>query len=66
MYFKGFQREERSLKYLMWKSDFKLLEASIFKEGDFLHYYDYQKIISYNAPVNILIGERGVRKKLWY
>lgn len=26
------------------------------------HYYDYHKIISYNAPVNILIGERGVGK----
>ena len=27
-----------------------------------MHYYDYQKIISYNASVNILIGERGVGK----
>ena len=27
-----------------------------------IHYYDYQKIISYNCPVNILIGERGVGK----
>lgn len=27
-----------------------------------MHYYNYQKIISYNAPVNILIGERGVGK----
>ena len=27
-----------------------------------LHYYDYQKIISYNCPVNVLIGERGVGK----
>lgn len=27
-----------------------------------MHYYDYQKIISYNCPVNILIGERGVGK----
>lgn len=27
-----------------------------------MHFYDYQKIISYNAPVNILIGERGVGK----
>lgn len=27
-----------------------------------MHYYDYNKIISYNAPVNILIGERGVGK----
>ena len=26
------------------------------------HFYDYHKIISYNAPVNILIGERGVGK----
>ena len=25
-------------------------------------YYDYHKIISYNVPVNILIGERGVGK----
>ena len=27
-----------------------------------IHFYDYQKIISYNCPVNILIGERGVGK----
>ena len=27
-----------------------------------MHYYDYNKIISYNAPVNVLIGERGVGK----
>ena len=27
-----------------------------------LHYYDYNKIISYGCPVNILIGERGVGK----
>ena len=26
------------------------------------HFYDYHKIISYNCPVNILIGERGVGK----
>ena len=25
-------------------------------------YYDYQKIVSYNAFINILIGERGVGK----
>lgn len=25
-------------------------------------YYDYQKILSYNAFINILIGERGVGK----
>jgi len=27
-----------------------------------VHYYDYNKILSYNAPINILIGERGVGK----
>lgn len=27
-----------------------------------MHYYDYSRILSYNAPVNILIGERGVGK----
>lgn len=27
-----------------------------------MHFYDYHKIISYNCPVNILIGERGVGK----
>lgn len=27
-----------------------------------LHFYDYHRIISYNCPVNILIGERGVGK----
>lgn len=27
-----------------------------------MNYYDYDKIISYNIPVNILIGERGVGK----
>lgn len=27
-----------------------------------IHYYNYNKIISYNCPVNILIGERGVGK----
>ena len=26
------------------------------------NYYDYHKIISYNCPLNILIGERGVGK----
>ena len=28
-------------------------------------FYDYQKILSYNAFINILIGERGVRENLW-
>lgn len=27
-----------------------------------MHFYDYHKILSYNAPINILIGERGVGK----
>lgn len=27
-----------------------------------MHFYDYHKILSYNCPVNILIGERGVGK----
>ena len=27
-----------------------------------MHYYDYNKILSYNVPINILIGERGVGK----
>lgn len=27
-----------------------------------MHFYDYHKIISYNCPINILIGERGVGK----
>ena len=27
-----------------------------------MHYYDYHKILSYNIPVNILIGERGCGK----
>ena len=27
-----------------------------------MHYYDYNRIISYNVPVNVLIGERGVGK----
>ena len=27
-----------------------------------MHYYDYHKILSYNCPVNVLIGERGVGK----
>lgn len=27
-----------------------------------MSYYDYHKIISYNCPLNILIGERGVGK----
>jgi hypothetical protein len=27
-----------------------------------MKYYDYNKIISYNCPVNVLIGERGVGK----
>lgn len=27
-----------------------------------MHYYDYHKILSYNIPVNVLIGERGVGK----
>ena len=26
------------------------------------NYYNYHKIISYNCPLNILIGERGVGK----
>lgn len=27
-----------------------------------MHYYDYNRILSYNCPVNVLIGERGVGK----
>ena len=27
-----------------------------------IHYYDYNKILSYNVPINILVGERGVGK----
>ena len=27
-----------------------------------MHYYDYNKILSYNVPINIIIGERGVGK----
>lgn len=27
-----------------------------------MHFYDYNKILSYNVPINILIGERGVGK----
>lgn len=27
-----------------------------------MHYYDYHRILSYNCPVNILIGERGCGK----
>lgn len=27
-----------------------------------MHYYNYNKILSYNCPVNVLIGERGVGK----
>ena len=27
-----------------------------------MHYYDYHRILSYNVPVNVLIGERGVGK----
>ena len=27
-----------------------------------MKFYDYNKIISYNCPVNVLIGERGVGK----
>lgn len=27
-----------------------------------MHYYDYHKILSYNCPVNVLIGERGCGK----
>ena len=27
-----------------------------------IHFYDYDKILSYNVPINILIGERGVGK----
>lgn len=27
-----------------------------------MHFYDYNRILSYNVPVNILIGERGVGK----
>lgn len=27
-----------------------------------MHFYDYHKILSYNCPVNVLIGERGVGK----
>ena len=27
-----------------------------------MHFYDYNKILSYNVPINILVGERGVGK----
>lgn len=27
-----------------------------------MHFYDYHKILSYNCPVNVLIGERGCGK----
>lgn len=27
-----------------------------------MHYYNYNRILSYNTPVNILIGERGCGK----
>lgn len=27
-----------------------------------MHYYDYNRILSYNIPVNVLIGERGCGK----
>ena len=27
-----------------------------------MHYYNYNRILSYNAPVNVLIGERGCGK----
>lgn len=27
-----------------------------------MHYYDYHRILSYNVPVNVLIGERGCGK----
>ena len=27
-----------------------------------MHFYDYHRILSYNCPVNILIGERGCGK----
>lgn len=27
-----------------------------------MHYYNYNRILSYNVPVNVLIGERGVGK----
>ena len=27
-----------------------------------MHYYDYHRILSYNCPVNVLIGERGCGK----
>ena len=30
-----------------------------------MHYYDYHRILSYNVPVNVLIGERGVREVFW-
>ena len=47
----------------MWKSDFELFSTAIFKlKVISIHYYDYKKIISYGAVVNILIGERGVGK----
>ena len=47
----------------MWKSDFEHLSFAYFNfEGDILHFYNYERIISYNCPVNILIGERGVGK----
>lgn len=27
-----------------------------------MHYYSYDRVLSYNCPVNVLIGERGVGK----
>lgn len=50
--------------YIPWKVVQKqFLFAILGKESvSYMHFYDYHKILSYNCPVNILIGERGVGK----
>lgn len=55
--------EELSLIILMWLSAILLLLFAIILEGRciLIMFYDYHKILSYNAFLNILIGERGVR-----
>ena len=36
--------------------------ANLLRKVNVLHFYDYHRILSYNCPVNILIGERGCGK----
>ena len=36
--------------------------AKFLRKVNVLHFYDYHRILSYNCPVNILIGERGCGK----